>query len=338
MDGFRFPDGVEFLGENDGTVSFSVSIPIDEDGYLGRECPKCEQHFRINADDYEALPEETSLWCCYCGHQNDHSDFLTRQQLERIRRPAIDYANQLVDETFQKSFGRTHRSRRSGLSISYRSKPFFPAPLPGIDEERMIRERTCERCGLHYAVFGEHRFCPACGLLSSLQIALDALTAEATRLDVLGDLTDEDHFRLRETGVLDRTYVDTIENIVSVVEAHAERTFKLVATDPERALAGKGKIFQRLEDLADLFEAEFFVDLRAEVGSKNWLMLKREWAVRHVFTHNDGIVDQKYLRTAGDGRYRVGERLTVDEADCRKALARAEGLCKAIAGPATGKR
>jgi len=64
MSGFRFPDGVEFLGDGgDGNVNFSVSIPVDDDGFFGRECPECEQHFRIAHEDYEALPDDLRLWC-----------------------------------------------------------------------------------------------------------------------------------------------------------------------------------------------------------------------------------------------------------------------------------
>ena len=329
MSRFKFPDGVEILGEDNGTISFSVSIPVDEDGYLGRECPRCEQHFRIDADDYEALPDDVELWCTYCGQHSEHSDFLTQQQLERVTRPAVDYTQQLLDETLRRSLS-TRLSRGSLVSISYRSKPFFPAPLPGIDEERMIRERTCERCSLHYAVFGEHRFCPACGSLSSLQIALDAINAEVLRLDVLNDLPDNEKAGLRETGVLDRTYVDTVKNIVSIVEAHAERTFNDSSNHPEAAVGGKGNIFQRLEDLADLFEAELSIDLRDAMGP-NWYELKKAWAARHVFTHGDGIVDQKYIDAVSDSTSRIGERLSINETYCRAALTNVQKLCLAIA-------
>jgi hypothetical protein len=191
MSRFKFPDGAEFLGEDDGNVSFSVSIPVDEDGYLGRECPQCEQHYRIYADDYEALPDGINLWCTYCGHHAEHSEFFTQQQLARLKRPAFDYAQQLIDETFRSAFSRMGRSQSSAVSVSYRSKPFFPDPLPGIDEERMIRERACDRCDLHYAVFGEHRFCPSCGMLSPLRIAEDALNAEDVRLNSLSDLPED---------------------------------------------------------------------------------------------------------------------------------------------------
>lgn len=330
MSQFKFPDGAEFLGEDNGIVSFSVSIPVDEDGYLGRECPKCEQLFRINADDYAALPEETNLLCTYCGHHTEHSEFLTQQQLERVQRPGVDYADQLFNETLRSAFGGMRRSRKTGVSVTYRSKPFFPQPLPGIDEERMIRARTCDRCGLHYAVFGEHRFCPSCGMLSPLQIALEALDAEAVRLDALNDLPEESKADLRETGVLDRTYVDTVKNIVSIIETLAEKIFHSTAPQPEVAVKGKGQVFQRLDDFADLFESELEVDLRVDLGPA-WTRLRETWAARHVYTHNDGIIDRKYTEAVDNRDYRLGERLRVDLTYCRTALKDAQALSLSIA-------
>lgn len=331
MSGFRFPNGVEFLGEDGGLASFAVSIPTDEDGFLGRECPKCEQHFRIAHQDYEELPEEVQLWCVYCGHRDDHSEFITPQQYDRVMRAASDYAYQLASSALNEAFGRmARRSRNAFVRVSYRSKPFYPAPLPDINEERLIRERSCEACGLRYAVFGEHRFCPACGLLSPLLIALDALWAETVRLDALSDLPEDVKARLRESGVLDRTYVDTIENVVGIVEAIAERTFRVHAEDPDGALKGKGKVFQRLDDLADLFEVELSIDLRTAIGAK-WNALREAWAARHVFTHCDGIVDEKYLKAVPQSPLRAGERLRISEQFSRTTVSHAEALCRAIA-------
>lgn len=156
----------------------------------------------------------------------------------------------------------------------------------------MIRQRTCDRCDLHYAVFGEHRFCPSCGMLSPLRIAEEALNAEEVRLNALSDLPENTLAELREAGVLDRTFVDTVKNIVSIVETLAERVFRNAAENPEASLRGKGKVFQRLDDFADLYMSELGVDIREPLGP-TWDRLLVTWAARHVYTHNDGIIDEK---------------------------------------------
>ena len=327
---FRFADGSEFLGgDGSGSVSFNVSMPVDDDGFFGRECPECTQHFRIEGDDYDALPDDIRLWCVYCGHTDAHDEFLTSQQEARLMRVAGDYAQQMVGQMLDDTFGRmASRSRGSAIQIKYRSRPFFPSPLPEINEERLVRERRCGECGLRYAVFGEHRFCPVCGRLPALLTALDGLAAELLRLDLIAELSDEWKASSRETGVLDRTYVDTIENVVSLVEVLAERTFTENVRNAETALKNKGSVFQRLNDFADLFAEHNVADLRAEVGD-DWADLTGVWAARHVFTHRDGIVDQKYLESTNSSLV-VGQRLRITDTDARLAIRNAERLCHAI--------
>ena len=332
MGSFRFPDGVEFLGDdNDGRAQFHVSMPLDDDGYFGRECPSCDQHFRMLNEDYESLPDDLRLWCVYCGHNDDHGEFMTGQQRDRMMRVADDYAKQLIGNMLDDTFGKmARRSRRSMIRVSYRSSPFYPAPLPGIDEERLVRERTCADCGVRYAVFGEHRFCPICGQLPALATALDAIAAEEARLDLLGGLAEDAKATAREAGLLDRTYVDAIENAVGIVESTAERIFRDQVVDAEERLRGRGKIFQRLEDMADLFSSALGIDLRGAMGH-DWTTLSESWAARHVHTHNDGIVDQKYLAVVSDSPLRIGQRLAVGEASARRTLVVARQLIRSLA-------
>lgn len=331
VSGFQFPEGVEFLGDDGtGNVSFTVSIPVDDEGFFGRECPDCQQHFRIAHEDYDRLPDDLRLWCVYCGNHGDHSEFMTSQQKARLMAVAGGYAEQLVGKIFDDVFGNMARgSGRSMIQISYRSRPFYPAPLPDLDEERLVRERTCGTCHLHYAVFGEHRFCPVCGRLPPLTTALDALDAETKRLQALDNLPELSRATLRESGVLHRTYVDTIENVVSIVEVPSDRVFRAAVPNAHAVLKGKGKVFQRLDDLADLLVEHLGVDVRAALGSR-WPALIRAWASRHVFTHCDGVVDGRYLAAVPASTVRIGQRLQISQDDARATIADAEGLCRAI--------
>ena len=159
--------------------------------------------------------------------------------------------------------------------------------------------------------------------------ALDSLSAEATRLDALAGSPPQVHAELREAGVLDRTYVDTIENAVGIVETLAERTFKDRVKDSGQIVRGRGQVFQRLDDLADLYGMHLGIDLPASVGA-GWARLQRCWAARHVFTHCDGIIDAKYLEAVADSPLRHGQRLTVTEDMAREVLRDAELLCRAL--------
>ena len=331
---YRLPDGAKYGGRDlHGNELFEVSISSDEQGHIGRQCPECRQIFRVHAGDWEDLPDDVRLWCVYCGHHDDHSEFTTDQQLKRVMRVAEDHAEQMVRETLDRSLGRlARRSRNSpiSISVSYRSTPFYPRPLPGVHEESMVRERQCQTCALRYAVFGEHRFCPVCGPLAPPFVASDALAAVSTGLDVLAEVPEPTLAELREQGVCDRARADAIKNLVGIVETLAEAVFRSSVGAADNVLRGKGNIFQRLDDMADLFSDNGLTDLRGQL-CEDWPDLQSAWAVRHVLIHNDGIVDAKYLAADPTTTLRPGQRVRVNEVRVRQAIADVTKLCSVLA-------
>ena len=329
---FRTASGASFDGrDSSGNVNFTVSMPVDDEGYFGRECPACEQTFRIHSDDYDALADDVVLTCPYCGHQAKNDQFFTQQQLDRLGRVALDYGTQLVSDMLDKSFGAMARSTRNNkfVKVSYRSTPFFPEPLPGINEERLIRERTCPTCKVRYAVFGEHRFCPVSGALDPADIARDALAAETAKLDAMSEIQEPQRSALREQGVLDRVAVDTLGRVVGIVETLAASQFNQQVQDAAAIVKGKGNVFQRLDDLADLFAAHLGIDVRTADGVE-WGTLKRLWAARHSHVHADGLVDERYLKAVPSSSQKLGQRVVVTETDARTAIAQAAALCEAL--------
>lgn len=333
--GYRLPDGAELISHSGNEIQMTVSMPTDDDGFFGRQCPDCSRLFRIDADDYDALPDDLQLWCVYCGHRTDHSDFLTQQQLDRAKRALGDYAVRMIGQKLDSTFSRLARSshsRRSGLGIRYRSgRPFSPQPLPGIDEDRLIRIRTCAGCSLRYAVFADHRFCPQCGQLPAKTVAEDALAAEAARLDALAQIPKQAAAVLREQGAFDRMLADTLSNTAGIVETFAGAVFRAAVPNAAQLLQGKGNIFQRLEHAADLFVTAGHPDLRDLVDAAAWQRLLKTWAKRHVFIHNDGLVDSKYLTKVPTSTSQIGQRLAVTESECRQVIADTRTLCTAIA-------
>jgi hypothetical protein len=185
---------------------------------------------------------------------------------------------------------------------------------------------------MSYAIFGEHRFCPVCGRLPAAWTAMDSLEAEASRLDALDALPPATRAVLREQGVLDRQYVDTIENVVGVVEALAGATFSARVSNAAEFTKGKGNVFQRLDDLADLFRTHLSKDLPSNLGQR-WVELQRAWAGRHVYVHKDGVIDDRYLQSVPTTTLKLGQRLPVTEEDACRAIDNAHALIDEIIRP-----
>jgi hypothetical protein len=85
-------------------VRLEVSFPLDDDGFLRRECPHCRREFKLRvADDggsdpplsdptnsEDASDELTDAFCPYRAHQSDQSELLTRGQRRVVEAAVLD--------------------------------------------------------------------------------------------------------------------------------------------------------------------------------------------------------------------------------------------------------
>src|SRR5260370_29471651 len=183
---YQLPHGAKIESHHVHTVRFRVTMPPDDAGHIGRECPSCKQLFRIHAGDYAATPDDQRLTCPYCGFSETHSEFMTPQQLERAKAAAAGWAQQMVADKIGRALDDMVRSiNRSSsssgmfrMSASHRSsRPNMPSALPRISEPAPIRERQCARGGNRYPIFGQHIACPVCRALPVKHGAEDARAA-----------------------------------------------------------------------------------------------------------------------------------------------------------------
>jgi hypothetical protein len=90
----------------------------------------------------------------------------------------------------------------------------------------------------------------------------------------------------------------------------AEQAFHNGISSADNHLRGKGRVFQRLDDLwSELFERELSISDRDILGSA-WPDLMAAWATRHLLVHQDGVVDEKFLQSVPRTLLQPGQRLT----------------------------
>ena len=65
-----------------------MSIPLDEDGNLLLQCPRCGERFKVFGDDYEA-EDVWELWCPMCGIKSDC--FLSEEVLELAQAKVLNH-------------------------------------------------------------------------------------------------------------------------------------------------------------------------------------------------------------------------------------------------------
>jgi hypothetical protein len=237
---------------------------------------------------------------------------------------AGEYAQQLVagklDEMFA-DVARKVNSKRGAIRIDYSGgsrRNVRPRPLPPILEEAPIRERQCAQCGNRYAIFGEHVACPVCGPLPPRVVANDAIKAQDVALAVFDQVPDSVLAQLREAGSLERTAAGALGSIVSVLETFLRQTFLDRAIGADAIIAGKGNLFQRLDDAAQLYRDHLSIDLPGVM--EGWDRLCLLYGIRHLVTHTNGVVDQRHLtRFPGHG-FVLGQRVHVTLVDGREAI------------------
>jgi hypothetical protein len=77
----------------------------------------------------------------------------------------------------------------------------------------------------------------------------------------------------------------------------------------------KGSVFQRLDDASSLWRQASGKGYGDFLSASELQRVKLLFHRRHVLSHRQGLVDQKYLRNSGDTCYKVGQRIVARDAD-----------------------
>lgn len=127
---------------NEEEVSLSMSLPLDSDGFLRRECPTCEREFKwLPSDEEDAepvQPQDGGYFCPYCGVQAPEGSWLTKAQVEL----AENLVAREVIGPLMKDFDRDLRRGTRGsdgllrMSVSY-DPPEAMTPL--VDDDDLER-------------------------------------------------------------------------------------------------------------------------------------------------------------------------------------------------------
>lgn len=116
-------------------MEIPVTLPLDSDGFLRRECPHCEGQFKWHsgpaneeAEQHQTLP---AYHCPLCGEPADHDSWWTTEQIEYAQGVAAPQAMQVVANELAKAFkGMKNVTYKPGRIDS----PDAPMPLTEQDD------------------------------------------------------------------------------------------------------------------------------------------------------------------------------------------------------------
>jgi hypothetical protein len=119
-------------------MDISISLPLDSDGFIRRECPNCERQFKwhdgpANADA-EAAEAPSVYYCPLCGRSAGHNEWWTKEQLVFIEESAMPAAIRSVQDELSAGFRNSkHMKFKPG-----NDSPSAPTPLVEPNDMQMV--------------------------------------------------------------------------------------------------------------------------------------------------------------------------------------------------------
>ena len=296
---------------------FSISLPPDEEGFIGRECPvaECEGYFKLQPGT-GLKGENLPCHCPYCGHGAESEKFFTKAQVE--------YAKSVV---MQKITGALLKDLKS-LEFKYRPVGAFgigvsmkvtghPTTIRRYRESTLETEVVCERCSLRFAIYGVFGFCPDCAVHNSLQILKTNLELVRRLLAVA---------EMQEAQVAQHLIENALEDCVSTFDGFGRETCRVFATKaakPEKAAEIR---FQNIAAARDRVREQFGVDFAAAATSADWKLVRRAFQKRHLLAHKMGVVDKDYVSATGDSPSLLGRKVSIAASEVRELVVQLQTL------------
>ena len=291
------------LGDLDGK-EMSITIPTDDDGYTGRECPReeCLGYFKITFGT--GLPDSTRCFCPYCGATEEHDHFWTQDQLKYSESVAMrEFMGALHKDLKAMEFEiKPPRNSMFGIGMSLKVEPHRPLPLHQYAESGLETHVECAGCSLKYAIYGVFGFCPDCGVHNSRDI-LEANLALVEKMLVLAEEQNDGAIR-------GKLVENALEDCVSAFDGWGRAAcaaFDGCAADPAKA---KSVSFQNLKRARIKVNDLFSYDLESALAPGEFEAAHIVFQKRHLLAHRMGVVDQPYLDSTGDQSEAIGRKVS----------------------------
>lgn len=260
---------------------YTVFIASDSEGMFGHQCPRCNGYWRSRG-----APSKWRMTCPYCGLRAETHNFLTMAQHKYVQ-----HCCQRFEEIIHSDFVGESVINMDNVADAVASdkKPDFYYA-----EQRQQNNYCCVSCGGNNDILGRYGYCSICGTHNGLQELQSEILAAKKRIE-------------------DASYEGALSDMVSAFDSFARQLAKQMAAripmrtkrrnSLERALFHNIK--PRADELANWFDIELFKD----IDSSDTEFIVRMFLRRHVYEHNGGEVDERYIKESGDTSVQLKQRI-----------------------------
>ena len=303
----------------------SVQVPVhfetDPDGYMDQVCPsaRCGFKFKIHIYDRNEKVGGNAMFCPLCGHTDSHLEWFTPEQQEHIGETGHVRVGRQLNRAMKADARRFNQQQpKDGFIHMHMSVEgqWKPLPLPPAATVPMQMKITCSQCSCRYAVIGAAFFCPACGHNDVRQMFHSSSDRCLGTLEQIPKLQAETSDRDAAKNMTDALIEHALQSAVTAFQKYAETLYQSFLKDPEISQ----NVFQRLAEGSSLWQTVTGKRYSDYLSESELGVLNLAFQQRHLFAHNHGMVDQKYLDRGGDTSYQLGQRIVLQEKHVREYI------------------
>lgn len=314
-------------------MEIPITISSDEKGFFDRECPseKCLFNFKIKLQDWKEKVSDEKVHCPMCGHVDTSDKWWTQEQLEQIQEIAGSYVASYAQHELDKSLRKMARSTRNNRVLRITYKPGRRINIinnPIGQSEEWAQEIICEKCGTTYSVIGSAFFCPCCGhnsASSSFEESLDSISKMLASIPQMEKLFTDSYGDDKAKSMCRSLIENSLGDCISAFQKFAECRYTEITGKTARV-----NDFQIISKGSDFFKSS------TGKGYDEWLTasdldtLSILFQRRHLFEHNNGMVDQQYIDKSGDRSYAIGQRIVYRQEDTAELIQLLKKLAKGL--------
>ena len=301
------------------TSEITVTLEPDDQGMIGRQCPQdeCGLYFKLRLGTGW---DTQSMRCPYCRAEGHPSWFFTKDQLDYATSVAArDIVGPLL-RGFKRDIERVNRRQSRGLLQLKISVDYKPISIHRYVERQLETEVVCDSCSLEFSVYGVFASCPCCGQLNALKVVLSSLETAKKKLALSEEPSLDEE--LRQDFVK-----DALTGSVSAFDAFG----KAVASNhPTLFPINRRNLFQDIEALNAHLQTLGEPSLETIIGVPAWEDIKWFFQARHIYVHNAGVVDERFIARQTNLADMKGRVLPLEPKRLIKNIDVLGGICRAL--------
>ena len=145
------------------SLSFSLSIPLDKDGFLEMECDYCKGRFMLSKKTFDD-DNNLDFFCPICGLPNKMDTFYCPEVLEIARQVATNYAMDEIYKQFSKTFKGFNKNGLVKMSMKKPKHVSVSELYTPINDYKMLHLDCCD-INIKATSFDDSIgvYCPICG-------------------------------------------------------------------------------------------------------------------------------------------------------------------------------